>query len=178
MLFEETKLKGVYKITNENFRDNRGTLTKPFTESAFREHGLTTKFDESFFSISGKNVIRGMHLQVSPTACSKLIYIAHGSVLDVVVDLRKKSTTYGEFISLEMSQNNHTAIFVPEGCAHGFLSLEDNTCTVYMQSHMRDPKAEAGVHYDSFGMDWSIAEPILSERDKSLPQLKDYDFEN
>lgn len=115
-----------------------------------------------------------MHLQTSPSECNKLIYITHGSVLDVVVDLRTSSTTYGKFISLELSQKNHTAIFVPEGCAHGFLSLEDNTCTVYMQSKTYNPESDGGVHYDSFGMDWGIDNPILSERDKKLPKLKDY----
>ncbi|MBF05477.1 dTDP-4-dehydrorhamnose 3,5-epimerase [bacterium] len=175
MIFEETDINEVYLIESDYFTDVRGSLTKTFSEELFLKNRIPTTFKESFFSVSAKNVIRGMHLQVAPSECSKLVYVASGEILDVVVDLRANSPTFGQHISYVLSQKNHKGLLVPEGCAHGFLSLTDNACTVYMQTEMRDVEAEAGVHYDSFGMDWGVTSPILSERDKALPSLKEYE---
>lgn len=174
MVFEELSIKGVFKITCDDFLDTRGSVTKVFTENGFAEHGLTTNFKESFFSISAKNVIRGMHFQVTPSACSKLVYVPVGAILDVILDIRKDEPTFGKFVTLELSRKNHTAVFIPEGFAHGFISLEDNSYTTYLQSHMRDTDAERGVRYDSFGMEWGLKDTILSERDTLLPTLEEY----
>lgn len=174
MVFEETSIPGVYTINADHFTDDRGSLTKTFTKSAFEEQRLPTEFLETFFSVSRKGVIRGMHFQTSPTVCGKVVYVTSGAVLDVVLDIRPESTTYGQYLKVELSRDNHTAIFIPEGCAHGFLALEDNSVTVYMQTKMRDADHEDGIHYDSFGMDWGIKKPIISERDKNMPTLVEY----
>ena len=174
MVFEELAIPGVFKITSDHFSDIRGTVTKVFSEELFRAHGLPPSFAESFFSISHKNVIRGMHFQTAPYICGKLVYISAGSVCDVVLDIRKESPAFGQHVSLELSYTNHTAIYIPEGCAHGFLSREDDTCTVYLQTKMRDVNAEAGIRFDSFGMDWGMSKPIISERNAQLPTFEVY----
>lgn len=173
MVFEETDIGGVYKITNDHFTDDRGSLTKTFTKQTFLENGLPTEFPETFFSVSKKGVIRGMHFQTPPTICGKLVYVTFGSILDVILDIRPDSDTYGKYIKVELSKDNHTAIYIPEGCAHGFLAKE-NSCTMYMQTKMRDANYEGGISYNSFGMDWGIENPTLSERDQTLPTLEEY----
>lgn len=174
MVVHDTTIPGVHTVQTDHFLDERGSVTKVFTEQAFIEKRLATTYDEVFFSVSAKNVIRGMHLQIAPAACSKLVFVTSGSVLDVVLDVRPHSPRFGQYVSFELSRANHTAVYVPEGCAHGFLAQEDNTCTVYLQTAMRDPAAEAGVRYDSFGMAWGIEHPIISKRDTELPLLADY----
>ncbi|MCB9818881.1 dTDP-4-dehydrorhamnose 3,5-epimerase family protein [Candidatus Nomurabacteria bacterium] len=165
---------GVYLIELDRFEDNRGSLTKIYTETVFKGYGLPTHFPEHFFSISGRDVIRGMHGQSAHTECGKLIYVSNGSVLDAVLDVRPDSPTYKNFFQTELSSRNHTAIYIPEGCLHGFRALEDNTHTVYFQTKMRDPDFECGVQYDSFGMNWGNNKPILSERDQNLPSLEEF----
>lgn len=174
MLFEEAGISGVYIITSDHFTDNRGSLTKTFTNQAFAEKGLPTDFPESFFSVSKKNVIRGMHFQTSPTVCGKLVYVTSGAILDVVLDIRPDSPTYGQYVKVELTKENHKTIFIPEGCAHGFLSLLDNSCTVYMQTKMRDAEYEGGIRFDSFNMEWGIKDPIVSERDLNLPTFSEF----
>lgn len=174
MVFEELDLPGTFKIVSDDFHDVRGSVTKTFTEEAFRAHGLPTVFGESFFSLSHRNVIRGMHFQNAPAACGKLVYVPVGALLDVVLDLRAGTPTFGNCISLELSAANHTALYIPEGCAHGFRALEDETCIIYNQTRMRDVACEGGIRYDSFGFDWGTATPVISERDANLPPLADY----
>lgn len=174
MTFEELPITGAFKIECDHFEDTRGSVTKVFTESVLKELGATITFKESFFSTSHKNVIRGMHFQTHASTCSKLVYVPKGTLLDVILDLRRDAPTFGKHVSLELSQKNHTAVFIPAGCAHGFLALEDNTYTAYLQSEMRKPEEEGGVHFDSFGMDWGISNPILSERDLNLPTFASY----
>lgn len=167
----DTKLAGVKILQPASFPDDRGSFTKPFHKETFEKLGLNTRFEESFYSINKKGVIRGMHFQVPPADHAKLVYVPHGAVLDVVLDLRKNSGTYGEYITVELSAKNSTLLYIPRGCAHGFLSLEDNTAMVYMQETMRSAEHEAGIKYDSFGMDWGVAAPILSKRDQEFPAL-------
>lgn len=171
----ETNLGGVHVIELDIFEDDRGHLVKPFNKNYFTENGLTSDFEENYYSISNKNVIRGMHFQTNESNHAKLVYVTRGSILDVVLDLRKSSMTYGKYFSIELSGENGKAIYLPRGCAHGFLSLEDNTCTVYLQEKERSVERENGIHFNSFGVNWGVESPIVSKRDQELQDLNDFD---
>lgn len=174
MEISPTKLEGVFVIETKQFQDHRGIFVKSFHKDSFKNLNLETDFQESFYSLSKKDVIRGMHFHLPPKDHAKLIYVTHGSVMDVVLDLRKDSSTYGEHITLELSQANHKMIYIPVGCAHGFLSLEDGTCTVYLQTGMHSPEHDTGIRFDSFGVEWGIKDPILSDRDKAFKTLEEF----
>lgn len=167
-------IEGAYLIELDRFTDDRGSLTKVFTETTLAEKGIPTHFPEHFYSISKKGVLRGMHAQKAHTECGKFIYVPVGAVMDVVLDVRPDSKTFKHFFKTKLSADNHTAIYIPKGCMHGFLSLEDGSHTVYFQTEMRDPNFESGVRYDSFGMDWEDPSPSLSERDRNLPTLDEF----
>lgn len=169
-----TKLYGVFIIETDSFEDDRGVFIKTFHEDVFKEHGLASDFKESFYSISKKGVIRGMHFHLPPKDHTKLVYVTKGSLLDVVLDIRKDSPTYGEYLTTELTGNNHTMVYIPTGCAHGFLTLEDNTHMIYLQTGVYSKDHDAGIHIDSFGINWGVAEPILSKRDKEFKGFKDF----
>jgi dTDP-4-dehydrorhamnose 3,5-epimerase len=170
----DTKLEGVKILQPDIFGDERGSFVKPFHKETFEKNGLNTRFEESFYSISKKGVIRGMHFQTPPADHVKLVYCPAGAIMDVVVDIRKNSPTYGQYVNVELSQNNGTMIYIPRGCAHGFIALEDNSAAVYMQETMRSAEHEGGIRYDSFGMDWGTETPILSKRDQIFPKLSEF----
>ncbi len=174
MRLSTTKIEGVLIIEYSPFKDGRGAFVKTFNEDMFKDLGLETSFKESFYSISKKDVIRGMHFHLPPKDHFKLIYVTHGAIMDVALDLRKNSSTYGEYIALVLSQSNNKMIYIPPGCAHGFLSLEDDTCTVYMQTEIYSKEHDHGVHPLSFGMEWGIQNHILSERDKKFETLEEF----
>lgn len=165
---------GVFVIEPTPFIDNRGFFVKTFNEDLFKSFGLETDFKESFFSVSNKNVIRGMHFHLPPKSHSKLVYVTNGKVLDVVVDLRKNSRTYGQYISAELSADNHQMLYIPKGCGHGFISLEDNTCTIYLQTGVYSQEFDSGIHFDSFGFTWPCKKPIISKRDNEMVLLKNF----
>lgn len=169
-----TPIGGAYLIKLDRFTDDRGYLTKVFTETTLKEHGIPTYFPEHFYSVSKRGVIRGMHAQKGHTECGKFIYAPVGAVLDVILDTRPNSATFKQFFQTELSAENHTAIYVPEGCFHGFKALVDDTSTFYFQTKLRDSNLECGIHFDSFGMDWNEANPIISERDQKLPTLEEF----
>jgi dTDP-4-dehydrorhamnose 3,5-epimerase len=170
----EASLPGLKIIEPDVFTDDRGAFIKPFHKETFEQNGIVGNFEESFFSISHKDVIRGMHFQIPPEDHAKLVYVPYGKILDVIVDLRKDSPTFGNYEKVELSGENHRMVYIPIGCAHGFLSLQDNSYTVYLQSTMRSAAHEAGIRFDSFGYDWGIEKPILSKRDQEFPTLIEY----
>lgn len=150
-------------------RDPRGDFVKPYHEKELLGHGIKLVVREEFFSISTRGVVRGMHFQIPPAAHSKLIYCIRGSALDVVLDLRKNSPAFGKSAAVELSAANRHVIFIPAGFAHGFASLEDETCLVYKTDHIHTPSAEGGILWNSFGFDWPFENPTLSARDAALP---------
>ena len=174
MTVESTILEGVYIITNFNVNDDRGLFVKTFNKNTFKENNLDFKIRESFYSISNKNVIRGMHFQLPPNDHEKLVYVPKGSIIDVVIDLRKESKTFKKFISVELSEENKKSIFIPKGLAHGFKSLKNNTITVYNVSTEYNDKSDQGIIYNSFGYNWNVKDPLLSERDKTFLSLNDF----
>lgn len=168
----ETKLQGLYIIKPKIFKDKRGEFVKTFSENNFSNIEKNIKFKEHFFSISNKNVLRGMHFQNPPEDHAKLVFVTRGSILDAVLDIRKKSPTYGKYFSIKLSEKNYKIIYIPRGFAHGFLSLEDKTCVNYLQTSVHSPEHDKGVKYNSFKMDWGIKNPIISERDNGFPSLR------
>lgn len=168
MNIEKTILEGVFIINNFNAIDDRGFFVKTFNKKLFQDENIDFEIRESYFSISKRNVVRGMHFQLPPHDHEKLVYVPHGSILDVVIDLRKNSPTYGMYNSIELSDLNKKSIFISKGFGHGFKSLVDDTITVYNVTTEYNSIADSGIHYDSFGFDWKIDNPILSLRDESF----------
>jgi dTDP-4-dehydrorhamnose 3,5-epimerase len=171
MSIEKTNLEGVFIINNFNALDERGLFVKTFNKSMFQELNIDFEIRESYFSISKKNVIRGMHFQLPPFDHEKLVFVPKGAILDVVVDLRQKSSTYLQHISVELTEQNKKSIYIPKGLAHGFKSLQDYTITVYNVATEYNPTSDAGIHYNSLGFDWQLNNPILSKRDEEFETL-------
>ena len=174
MKIEKTKIEGVYIITNFNAKDDRGLFVKTFNKNTFNKNNLDFDIRESYYSVSNKNVIRGMHFQLPPYDHEKLVYVVLGEIIDVVVDLRKNSSTYKEHISVKLSAENKKSIFIPKGLAHGFKSLKDNTITVYNVATEYNNTADEGISFHSFGFDWEVEKPILSVRDSSFNTLNEF----
>jgi dTDP-4-dehydrorhamnose 3,5-epimerase len=170
----KTEIEGLYLIDTFSFSDNRGKLIKPFTNLFFDNHSLNLSFKETWFTQSHKNVIRAMHMQVGPKGCEKLISVIKGSVFDVIIDLRKDSPTFLKTQSFLLSSSKPHALYIPQNCGHGYKVLEDDTITMYMATNTHDDKNDVGILWDSFGFDWKINNPILSDRDLQLPTLEDY----
>jgi len=172
MKITKTKLDGVVIVEPNIFQDERGFLIKTFHKDFFRENGMEFDYEENYFTISKKNVLRGMHFQAPPKDHIKLVYVVSGAVLDVVLDIRKGSPTYGEYIEVELSAQNRKIIYMSTGFAHGYLSLIDNTCVIYLQSTMYSLEHQGGIKADSFGMNWGVRNLII--KDETLPMLKNF----
>lgn len=172
--FDPLPLDGAFLITLPCFKDDRGTFNKTYQQHFFKDAGINFDLKESYFSISKKEVIRGMHFQTPPHQHSKIVFCPSGSILDVMVDLRKSSATYGKFYSHVLSDQNNLAYFIPEGFAHGFKALTEGAMTYYLVASEHSKEHDAGIRFDSFGMDWDCAHPIISERDHSFPALQSF----
>jgi dTDP-4-dehydrorhamnose 3,5-epimerase len=159
------------------FEDARGNFVKPFHEGQLRAHGIAMQVREEFFSTSAKGVLRGMHFQVPPHAHQKLIYCMTGRVLDVVLDLRNDSPTFGQSVGFELSALNRHVVYLPIGFAHGFLSLEDNSCLIYKTDAVHAPEHDRGILWNSFGFDWPLndIEPVISGRDLHHPCFESFE---
>ena len=156
------------------FTDNRGLFVKTFHDTTLQEDGVDFQLKESYFSISKKDVIRGLHFQLPPHQHSKIVFCPKGAILDVMVDLRKDSPTYRQCATQVLSAENHCAFYIPEGFAHGFKALTDDAMTYYLVSSEYHKDSDTGVRYDIIGLDWEVTNPILSERDLSFPLLADF----
>lgn len=174
MYINELKLKGAYEVIPEIRHDNRGNFIKIFNDELFRNHNINVNVKEQYFSTSHKGVIRGLHFQHPPFDHSKYVYCISGSVQDVILDLRKDSVTYGQYYSVILNSKKSNALFVPKGFAHGFCSLEDNSCMVYNVSTVYNPSADCGILWNSCNIDWNTTKPIISERDSDFISLADF----
>ena len=170
-----TYLEGVFKIENRLFEDQRGRFIKTFHEDVFKEHGLQTDFKESFYSVSRKNVLRGMHFQLPPHDHAKLVYVTEGEIMDVVLDIRKDSPTFGKYVSVKLSSENANSLYIGKGFAHGFLTISESATVVYMTTTVHSPKHDAGVLWNSFGFDWEAVTPVVSNRDAAFISLDQLD---
>lgn len=176
--FQELGLKGAYLISSFYAGDNRGGFTKCFEKDIYAKAGIKFHLSETFVFRSMRNVIRGLHFQThNPQA--KLVSVAAGSVWDVIVDLRADSPTYKKWFSVELGADNHMAVYVPKGFAHGFLSLADNTIMLYQCDGAYDKDTDTGILFDDpeIGIQWPIdlKKSIRSVRDMQLMSFSEYD---
>jgi len=168
MQIKATCLEGVFEIENRKFEDQRGLFVKTFHAEEFEKKGLESDFKESFYSVSKKNVLRGMHFQLPPHDHAKLVYVTDGEILDVAVDNRKESNTFGNYFSTRLSSDNAKSLYMAKGFAHGFLTLSESATVVYLTSSVHSPDLDTGIKWDSFGFDWGVEVPIISERDSNF----------
>lgn len=169
----ETNIKGLLIIEPKVFEDERGSFFESYNKERFKELGINVNFVQDNQSISHKNVLRGLHFQKEPYAQDKLVRVTRGSVLDVAVDLRLNSPTYGKWASVNLSEKNGLMFFIPKGFAHGFLSLEDNTVFQYKCSNIYSKDHEDGLLWNdpNLAIDWGISNPIVSKKDLLLPDF-------
>ncbi|MFT0713961.1 dTDP-4-dehydrorhamnose 3,5-epimerase family protein [Flagellimonas lutimaris] len=175
MKFVESGLPGCYTIITNDFKDDRGVFFKTFHIGYFKEFGLEVDWKEEYFSISNKNVIRGMHFQNPPHDHVKVVTCLSGSVTDVILDLRRNSPMYRSFVKISLTADSDCKmVYIPRGCAHGFLSLENDTLLHYKVSSVYSPKHDKGVKWNSFGFNWGVENPVISERDSLHPPLNEF----
>ena len=176
MIFTETKLKGCFVIDPKIYKDDRGVFFESFKKNELEKTlGYKIDFVQENQSISSKGVLRGLHFQKGEAAQAKLVRVAKGKALDVVVDLRKDSTTYGQHLKIELSAENKKTIFIPKGMAHGFLALTKKVILTYKCDNYYAPEKESGIIYNdsNLNIDWGIKNKnfILSEKDMALPKF-------
>ena len=171
---EPSKLNGVYKLTPKIISDERGRFVKTFHQSTYDSLGSETDYAEEYYTVSHKNVIRGLHFQLPPMEHSKIVCCIEGHAVDVVVDLRRNSPTYGEFEMFDLNSTNSISIFIPKGMAHGFCAMVDNTILMYKVSTEYSPAYDTGILWNSVGVPWSITDGILSAKDRNLPAFVAY----
>jgi len=171
---KELSIPGAFEILCPFSEDSRGDFVKVLHGQTFKEAGLEPNFTESYYSTSKKGVVRGMHFQVPPHDHCKLVYSVDGEVMDVLLDLRLDSPTYGNYVTLTLSKSNRNAVYIPKGVAHGFLAKSDRATLVYMTSTEYHAASDQGVLWNSFGLDWGVDQPELSDRDQGFVSLEDF----
>ena len=174
MIFRETKLKGAFIIEPERLEDERGLFARTFCEEEFKAHGLNPRVVQCNISFSKrKGTLRGMHYQVAPYEEAKLVRCTRGAICDVIIDLRPDSPTFKQWIAVELTADNCRILYIPEGFAHGFQTLEDSTEIFYQMSEFYHPECARGVRWDdtAFNIKWPLIDPILSDRDKGYPDF-------
>ena len=163
------KLEGTYAIALKTHEDDRGYFVRSYDLGFFQEHGLQTNWVQENQSRSvRKHTVRGLHFQKPPHAETKLIRVIKGAVLDVFVDLRKESPTFGQWDSIELSAQNFKLVYIPRGFAHGFCTLEPDTIVLYKVDNYYAPKFEGGLRWNdpTLKIDWPAGDPFLSDRDR------------
>lgn len=175
MQIKDTGIEGLLEIIPTVFHDDRGWFYEFYKENIFHQHGITEKFVQENQSFSKKGVVRGLHFQHEPYAQAKLVTVIKGKVLDVVVDLRKNSSTFAKVYYCQLEEEQHNMLFVPAGFAHGFAALEDSVF-FYKCSNIYNRQSESGIVWNDqdLQIDWQVANPIISEKDQQLPSLKEF----
>jgi dTDP-4-dehydrorhamnose 3,5-epimerase len=174
MKFNETPLSGSYLIELEKRGDNRGFFARFFCENEFADHRLATRFVQINNSLTAKKgTLRGMHYQLPPSAEVKVVRCIKGSLFDVILDLRPDSPTFGKSFGAELNAENRRMMYVPQGFAHGFVTLEDDTEALYLVSALYAPTLERGIRFDdpTFSIQWPIAASEVSEKDNNWPDF-------
>jgi dTDP-4-dehydrorhamnose 3,5-epimerase len=174
MQFHPTPVHGVWRITQFSAEDARGVFVKTFHRSRFQEAGIDFTCRESFYSVSVKDVIRGLHFQHPPHDHAKIVFCPSGAILDLALDIRLGSPTYGQSVSAELSAANREALYIPPGFAHGFRALTNDALTYYLVSSENHPPSDDGIRFDSIGFNWGTAQPVVSARDLAFPALSEF----
>jgi len=170
MIFTETILKNAYVIELEKREDHRGFFARTWDKKEFEEHNLNSNLVQCNVSFSKKcGTLRGMHYQKKPFEESKVIRCVKGKIFDVIIDLRTSSSTFKKWFGVELTEENYKMLYVPEGFAHGFQTLEDNTEIIYQVSEFYTPNSELGIHWNdpAFNITWPIEEKIITEKDNA-----------
>lgn len=174
MFFTETELAGAYIIDLDRREDNRGFFARTWAQEEFEAHGLNTRVVQANMSYNHtRGTLRGMHYQRAPYAETKLVRCVQGAIYDVIIDLRPESATYKRWIGVELTAENRRALFIPEGFAHGFQTLADNSDVTYQVSEFYTPGAEGGIRYNdpAFEIQWPLEVTVISEKDKQWPDF-------
>jgi len=174
MDINSTLIPGCFEIVSKYIPDTRGEFIKFFNFDLFHDYGLEVDFKEEYCTISKKNVIRGMHFQIPPMDHVKKVYCISGEVMDVVLDLRKGSPFFNKYQVFHLSSVKGNQLYIPKGCAHGFFAHTESAKLNYHVSSVYSSEHDTGILWDSFGFDWPIKHPILSERDKSFSPLNKF----
>jgi dTDP-4-dehydrorhamnose 3,5-epimerase len=176
MNFISTPINDLFIIQPRVFEDGRGHFFESYTNKSFEENGIQVNFVQDNQSLSQKNVVRGLHFQAPPFAQGKLVRVIQGAVLDVVVDIRKNSSTYGQHYCLELNEKNKTMLWIPEGFAHGFSTLEDNTIFSYKCTNYYNKASEGCVLWNDHNLkiNWKVDQPLLSEKDLLGVPIRDF----
>ena len=175
MIFNETKLKGAFIIEPKMLVDGRGAFARTFCSRDFEDHGLNRNISQCSISLNTKkNTLRGMHFQKEPYAEAKLVRCSRGIIYDVIVDLRHNSPTFKQWTSVEISNENKKMVYVPEGFAHGFQTLTDDTEVVYQMSQFYSPNHADGFRWNdpNFRIEWPSTNLIISSKDQNYPDFK------
>lgn len=180
MKFTETSLEGVWIVEPQVFGDHRGWFMETYSESKFKDQGISLNFvqDNQSFSAT-KGTLRGLHYQLNPKAQSKLVRCTMGSIFDVAVDIRKGSPNYGQWFGIELSAENKKQLLIPKGFAHGFMTLVEDVEVQYKVDELYAPECDGGILWSdpSIGIKWPIdVKPVLSAKDETAPLLKDVDL--
>lgn len=174
MRFRKTRLAGVYVVSLEHRRDERGSFARVFCIEEFGDHGIPMTIVQTNMSVSRqRGTVRGMHLQVDPAADAKLVRCTRGAILDVAADLRPDSATYGQWVGVELTADEGDALYLPKGCAHGFQTLTDDAAILYDTSAPYTPEAVRGARYDDPVLDirWPLPISVISLQDRGWPLL-------
>lgn len=180
MKLNKTEINGVFEVEPQVFGDNRGWFCETYSKKEFEKVGIKADFVQDNRSFSEKKgTLRGLHCQKAPMSQAKLVSCIKGTILDVAVDIRKGSPTYMKYVAVELSEENKKMLFIPKGCLHGFVTLTDNVEIAYKVDEFYSPENDRSIRFDDseIGVEWGISEPILSEKDKKAPLLKDSDVE-
>lgn len=181
MTIEKTPIQDLVIINPSVFNDERGYFFEAYNQAKFNQNGISYNFIQDNQSFSKRGVIRGLHLQINPFAQAKLVRVLEGEILDVAVDIRKDSPTFGQHFSVVLSAENKKQLMIPHGFAHGFSVLSETASVLYKVDQVYDKESERGICYDdpALNIDWQLdsAEVIVSEKDLVLPYFKDIDWE-
>lgn len=173
--FSRLEIPELILIEPKVFPDSRGFFMETYKESEFIKAGILEKFIQDNHSLSKKGVIRGLHYQLQPKPQGKLVRVIKGKIWDVAVDIRKNSPTFKKWIGVELSEENHQMFYIPAGFAHGFIALSDEVHLMYKCTEEWDGKLDKGIRWNDpeIGVQWPVKSPIVSDKDKILPLLKD-----
>lgn len=175
MEIEATSIPGCYILQTKVLRDMRGTFVKTFQMPEFEKLGLRTDWKEEYFSSSAQDVVRGMHFQTPPADHAKMVFCLTGEVLDVIVDLRRGSPAFGRAQGFTLNATNGRGLYLPTGCAHGFVSRTADSGMYYKVTSVHSPEHDAGIAWNSIDFDWPVVDPALSDRDNRHPRLEDFE---
>lgn len=174
MQFSQTSIPGLVLLAAEPRRDERGYLTKDFARDEYAAVGLPVEFAEELHTLSRAGVLRGLHLQLPPSAQAKIIFCEHGAIFEAVVDLRVGSRTFAQFETFELNAENARGLFIPIGLAHGFCVQSGEALVAYRLTTGLDAACDAGIRWDSVGIPWPVGQPLISARDAALPRLEHF----